>query len=151
MTFLVIFGMNDQQYATNTPAALFRTGPADELTQSITSKGESDMNASLKTFTDATFGDAVLTEPGPVLVDFWAPWCGPCVALAPVIDELAQTQNGETVVGKLNVDENPDTARRFAISSIPTVLIFRDGEVVHRVVGIRSKEHYESLLQNAAA
>ncbi len=92
--------------------------------------------------TDATFNEEVLQSDQPVLVDFWAPWCGPCKALGPVIEELAEDQEGRAKVGKLNVDENPETSRQYAISSIPTVLLFHKGEVVERFVGIRPKEQY---------
>jgi thioredoxin 1 len=125
--------------------------PASSWKADARTKGEILMNANLKQFTDANFEEVVLRQPRSVLVDFWAPWCGPCVALGPVIDELAQAQSGTVSVGKLNVDDNPLTARRFDISSIPTVMIFRAGAVVHRVVGIKPREHYEALLQSAAA
>ncbi len=92
--------------------------------------------------TDATFNEDVLQSDRPVLVDFWAPWCGPCKALGPTIDELAEDQEGRAKVGKLNVDENPETSRHYAISSIPTVVLFHKGEVVERFVGIRPKEQY---------
>ncbi len=92
--------------------------------------------------TDATFNEEVLQSDRPVLVDFWAPWCGPCKALGPTIEELARDHDDYAKVGKLNVDENPETSRQYTISSIPTVLLFHKGEVVERFVGIRSKEQY---------
>lgn len=100
--------------------------------------------------TDATFNEEVLQSDQPVLVDFWAPWCGPCKALGPVIEELAEDQEGRAKVGKLNADENPETSRQYAISSIPTVLLFHKGEVVERFVGIRPKEQYVKAMAKLA-
>ncbi len=97
-------------------------------------------------FTDATFREQVLESDAPVLVDFWAPWCGPCLALAPTIEELAEQYDGNVKVGKLNVDENPETAGAYGIRSIPSVLLFDKGEIVERLVGIQPKERYESVV-----
>lgn len=102
-----------------------------------------------KTFTDVTFKEDVLNQDGPVLVDFWAPWCGPCRVLGPTIEELANDHGNEFAVGKLNVDENPETAAAFGISSIPSVFVFKNGEVVDRLVGVQPKEVYERALQQA--
>lgn len=89
--------------------------------------------------TDANFADAVLSADVPMLVDCWAPWCGPCRMLGPTIDALAAESGGRYQIGKLNTDENPSTASRFNISSIPTMLIFRHGQLVDRLVGLQSK------------
>ena len=79
---------------------------------------------------DATFDEAVAGSDTPVLVDFWAEWCGPCKMIAPTLAEIATEQSGKLTVGKLNVDDNPDTARRFDVMSIPTLLVFKDGKQV---------------------
>ncbi len=87
------------------------------------------------TVTDASFKNDVLESPIPVLVDFWAPWCGPCRMVAPVVDEIAQQYDGQIKVVKLNTDENPNTASQYGIRSIPTLMIFRGGQKVEMVVG----------------
>jgi thioredoxin 1 len=84
--------------------------------------------------TDANF-DQIITSDKPVLVDFWAEWCGPCKMIGPVVEELAGDYEGKAVVGKLNVDENPQTAAKFGIRSIPTLLVFKGGQVVDKQVG----------------
>jgi len=109
----------------------------------------------MKTFqaielTDATFEADVLSSDLPVLVDFWAPWCAPCRAVSPVIEELAEDYEGRIKVGKLNIDENSETTRKYGINSIPTVLLFRDGEVAETLVGVQSKEQYQQAVDAAA-
>ena len=89
----------------------------------------------VQTLTDANFEQTV-NQPTPVLVDFWAEWCGPCRRLAPTVNELAGDYDGRVVVGKMNVDENPSTPMRFSIRGIPTLLLFKSGQIVEQVVGL---------------
>jgi thioredoxin 1 len=88
---------------------------------------------------DATFDEAVAGSDTPVLVDFWAEWCGPCKMVAPTLAEIADEQRGKLTVAKLNVDDNPDVARRFEVMSIPTLLVFKDGQPAKRIVGAKGK------------
>jgi thioredoxin len=98
--------------------------------------------------TDATFSREVLERRGvPVLMDCWAEWCGPCHMVAPVLDELAMEANGRYLITKLNVDENPRTASEFNIRSIPTMLIFKDGALVDRIVGVQPKQAIAARLK----
>jgi thioredoxin 1 len=96
------------------------------------------------TLTDATFGDE--TGQGLALVDFWAPWCGPCRFVAPVIEELAGDYSGKVKVGKLNVDDNPKTAEQYRVMSIPTVILFKDGQAVEVMVGAQNKAAYQKQI-----
>ena len=97
-------------------------------------------------FSDVNFEAEVLQSDIPVLVDFWAAWCGPCRAVSPTIEQLANQYGTAAKVGKLNIDENVATAERFGISSIPAVLIFKNGEVVETLVGVRPRKRYEQAL-----
>lgn len=90
-------------------------------------------------FTDSNFKTEALEADKPVLVDFYADWCGPCKMMAPIIDELAKEYEGSVKIGKLNVDDNPETARQYRVMSIPTMIIFKNGEAVDNVVGVVSK------------
>ena len=101
-------------------------------------------------FTDASFQSEVLASEQPVLVDFWAAWCGPCRVVGPTIEELAEQYDGSVKVGKLNIDENPQTPSGFGIHSIPAVLLFKDGKVVESFIGVQSKERYEQALRQVA-
>ncbi|MDG2359862.1 MAG: thioredoxin [Planctomycetaceae bacterium] len=91
-------------------------------------------------FKDASFEEDVLKSDTPVLVDFWAPWCGPCRMLAPTVDAISEEYEGKVKVGKVNTDENPQIATQHQINSIPTMMIFKGGEVVERLVGALPKE-----------
>ena len=100
----------------------------------------------VQTFTDSNFEDTVMKSAQPVLVDFWAEWCGPCKRLGPTIEALASEYNGKVTIGKLNVDENPNTAFKFQIRGIPAMLIFKGGQVVEQVVGLTPKEELKKVL-----
>ena len=91
------------------------------------------------TLSDATFDESVGSAETPVVVDFWAEWCGPCKMIAPALEEIASEQSGRIRIAKLNVDDNPDTARRFDVMSIPTLLVFQDGQPVKRLVVAKGK------------
>ncbi|WP_326837408.1 thioredoxin [Amycolatopsis rhabdoformis] len=96
-------------------------------------------NSTVVTVTDDSFAERVLNSPGPVLVDFWAPWCGPCKKLSPVLDEIAGQYGDKITVAKLDVDANPESARKFRVMSLPTLVVFRDGDAVQRMVGPKAK------------
>jgi thioredoxin 1 len=100
----------------------------------------------IQTLTDTNFEQSVIKASQIVLVDFWAEWCGPCRRLAPTIEELATDYDGRMVIGKLNVDENPVTQSRFSIMGIPTVLIFKGGEIVEQIVGLTDKSSLKKLI-----
>jgi thioredoxin 1 len=107
------------------------------------------MGANTVEFTDDNFDAEVLQSQQPVLVDFWAPWCGPCRMIAPLIEELAGEYAGKVKVGKVNVDDSPNAAGQFGVSSIPTIMIFKGGEVVDRFVGVQPKSRLQQALDNA--
>ena len=98
--------------------------------------------------TDAEFNDAVLKAAGPVLVDFWAEWCGPCKMLSPVLEEVAGGYQGKLTIVKLNIDENPQTPGRYGVRGIPTLLLFKDGEVEATKVGALTKSELAKFLDN---
>ena len=92
--------------------------------------------------TDANFDEIVLKSDKPVMVDFWAEWCGPCRMLGPIIEEVSKDYEGKAIVGKLDVDSNQEFAAKFGVRNIPTVLVFKDGELVNRQVGVSPKNVY---------
>jgi thioredoxin 1 len=97
------------------------------------------MSASIVTVTEHTFDEEVGSADEIVIVDFWAEWCGPCKMIAPILEEIASEQAGKVRIAKLNVDEHPDLARRFEVMSIPTLLVFKDGDVKRRLIGAKGK------------
>ena len=102
---------------------------------------------SVKTLTKDNFTTEVLQSDQAVLLDFWAPWCGPCRMLSPVVDELAEEHSGEVYVGKVNIDEEPELATRFGVMSIPTVMLFKGGVPVSTSVGVKPKHALEAMLK----
>ncbi len=100
----------------------------------------------VKQLTDATFERDVLKADGLVLVDFWAPWCGPCRAVAPVLEQVAAAYDGRVLVAKLNVDENPETPGRYGVRSIPTIALFKGGEVIDGVLGAAPAPFFSEML-----
>lgn len=97
------------------------------------------MSGNIATLTDSTFDEHVGAASTPLVVDFWAEWCGPCKMVAPVLDEISTEQEGNLQIAKLNVDENPNVAMRYGVQSIPTMLVFKNGELVDRIVGAMPK------------
>lgn len=100
------------------------------------------------TLTDATFDETIASASEPMLVDFWAEWCAPCKVIAPILEELAAENAGKLNIGKLNIDENPDAARRYGVMSIPTLILFKDGQPQKRLVGAKGKSQYLAELDD---
>jgi len=106
------------------------------------------MSEKIVTLSDATFDEHVKASDVPVLVDFWAEWCGPCKMISPVLEEIAEEQAGKLQIGKLNIDDNLDVTRRFDVMSIPTLILFKDGEPQLRLIGAKPKS---ALLEEISA
>lgn len=100
-------------------------------------------------FSKDTFDTEALGAAGPVLVDFWAPWCGPCNMLGPIIEQLGDEMDGKAVIGKVDIDEEPDLAARYGVMSIPTVILFKNGEEAARMVGLQSKQALVRMIEEA--
>lgn len=107
------------------------------------------MSASIKTVSDASFEADVLNSAIPTLVDYWAEWCGPCKMIAPILDEAAQEYQGRVTIAKLNVDDNPDTAAKFGVRGIPTLMLFKNGKVAATKVGALSKSQLTAFLEES--
>jgi thioredoxin 1 len=107
--------------------------------------------ADVKELTDQNFPAEVLQATEPVLVDFWAPWCGPCRMIAPIVEELAKENAGSVKVTKINIDDSPNTAASYGVSSIPTLMIFKNGEVSERFVGVQPKKRLQDAIDEAKA
>ena len=107
------------------------------------------MGANVLKFTDSNFDTEVVKSGVPALVDFWAEWCGPCRLMAPILDELAPVYEGKLKIGKLNVDENQDSPSQFGVMNIPTMIVFRGGKEVERIVGAMSKADLQKKIDKA--
>jgi len=108
-----------------------------------------NMSGNVIELSDATFEQEVLQSEGVVLVDFWAPWCGPCKALTPTIEEIENERAGKNKICKMNVDDNPETAVKYNVRGIPTMIFFKDGQITNQISGVYPKDHIENVLDNA--
>ena len=107
------------------------------------------MNENIIQVTDASFEEEVLKSDAPVLVDYWAEWCGPCKMIAPILDEIADEYNGKGLkIAKLNIDENPEMPKKYAVRGIPTLMLFKNGEVAGTKVGAASKSHLSAFIDS---
>jgi thioredoxin 1 len=106
-------------------------------------------SAGIVELSDSTFDSEVLKSESPVLVDFWAPWCGPCRILAPIVEEIANSYTGRLKVGKLNVDDNQETTMQYGIRSIPTLILFKNGKALDQVIGAVPKTEIEKMVKKA--
>jgi thioredoxin len=108
-------------------------------------------STNIVTLTAENFDQEVIKSPTPVLVDFWAEWCGPCKMVAPILDELATEYDGKVKIGKVNIDDHQSLASEYGIRAIPTLLLFKDGQVADQIVGLRSKRDFKAKLDRVAA
>jgi thioredoxin 1 len=106
-------------------------------------------NENLTVVSDANFADEILKADKPALVDFWAPWCGPCKALGPLVEALADQYHDQVKVGKINIDDNPKTAADYGVRSIPTLILFKEGKVLDTLIGLVPKDRLETFLKKA--
>lgn len=109
------------------------------------------MSNNIKDLNDSSFDAEVLKSELPVLVDFWAPWCGPCKSIAPVLEELAETYKGQLIITKMNVDENPHTPTQYNVRGIPNLVFIKNGAVVNQIVGAALKENLIEAIENVIA
>ena len=121
---------------------------ATENVQTASVQTPTVQTENVQTFTDANFDESVIKAALPVLVDFWAPWCGPCKRLAPTVEALATDYAGKVTIGKLNVDDNQGTAFKFQIRGIPALLLFKGGQVVESIVGLKSRDDLKKVLDS---
>ena len=120
----------------------------DLLCLNLCGKHKTETEIMAQTITDATFEEVVLKSDKPVMVDFWAAWCGPCRMVGPIIDQISEEFDGKAVVGKVDVDANQEFAAKYGVRNIPTVLVFKNGEVVGRQVGVAPKQTYADSLNS---
>jgi thioredoxin 1 len=137
-----LFGKKEEQAQNHAPAM----GAATPAAAATVHEAPAGIAAEPVHVTDDTFQESVLDSPVPVLVDFWAPWCGPCRMIAPIVEELAEAYSGRAVMAKINTDENVQVAQRLGIMGIPTLILFKDGEEVDRVVGFSPRRTLEDKL-----
>lgn len=107
------------------------------------------MSNAIKTLTDASFQADVIDSETPVLVDYWAAWCGPCKMIAPILDQAAEQYKDQIIIGKLNVDENPEMAAKFGVRGIPTLMVFKEGKAVATKVGALSKAQLDAFIEES--
>ena len=107
--------------------------------------------SNVRQINDQEFESEMLNSGTPVFVDFWAPWCGPCRVVGPLVEELAPSYDGKVIITKMNVDDNPITAQKYGVTSIPTLMIFKDGQVIDRAIGALPKAALQSFLDRNAA
>jgi thioredoxin 1 len=141
-------GFLDSLFGKKEESGTLTAPTADPATPGSSATGPTSAAAPIHV-TDETFDELVLNSPLPALVDFWAPWCGPCRMIAPIVEDLAQAYDGQAVIAKLNTDENVQVAGQLGIMGIPTLILFKDGQEVDRVVGYAPRHVLEDRL-NAA-